>query len=59
MLKEDNHNMISIDGVSLSILLIWDELIDKFSKPKNTSISKEQYIDELDDYPLNDMLLNF
>ena len=44
------HHMIETDGVSCSILLIRDDLIDKFSKPKNTSISKEQYIDELDDY---------
>jgi len=44
------HHMIETDGVSCSILLIRDDLIDKFSKPKNTSISKEQYIDELSDY---------
>jgi hypothetical protein len=44
------HHMIETDGVSCSILLIRDDLIDKFSKPKNTSISKEQYIDELNDY---------
>jgi hypothetical protein len=44
------HHMIETDGVSCSILLIRDDLIDKFSKPKNTSISKEQYIDELCDY---------
>jgi hypothetical protein len=42
--------MIETDGVSCSILLIRDDLIDKFSKPKNTSISKEQYIDEQNDY---------
>ena len=44
------HHMIETDGVSCSILLIRDDLIDKFSKPKNTSISKEQYIDEPNDY---------
>jgi hypothetical protein len=44
------HHMIETDGVSCSILLIRDDLIDKFSKPKNTSISKELYIDELDYY---------
>ena len=44
------HHMIESDGVSCSILLIRDDLIDKFSKPKNTSISKELYIDELCDY---------
>jgi hypothetical protein len=44
------HHMIETDGVSCSILLIRDDLIDKFSKPKNTSISKELYIDELNDY---------
>lgn len=44
------HHMMETDGVSCSILLIRDDLIDKFSKPKNTSISKELYIDELDYY---------
>ena len=44
------HHMIETDGISCSILLIRNDLIDKFSKPKNTSLSKELYIDELDDY---------
>lgn len=44
------HHMIETDGISCSILLIRNDLIDKFSKPKNTSSSKELYIDELDDY---------
>jgi hypothetical protein len=44
------HHIMETDGVSCSILLIRDDLIDKFSKPKNTSISKELYINELCDY---------
>ena len=42
--------MIETNGISWSILLVRNDLIDKFVKPKNTSSSKELYIDELDDY---------
>lgn len=44
------HNMISTDGVGVSILFIRDDLIGKRLLSARKGISKELYIDELNDY---------
>ena len=44
------HHMISTDGVGVSILFIRDDLVGKRLPNAKKGISKELYIDELNDY---------
>ena len=44
------HHMVSTDGVGLSILFLRADLVGKKLPMMKTGISKELYIDELDDY---------
>jgi len=44
------HHMVSTDGIGLSILLLRDDLVGKKLPMMKKGISKELYIDELDDY---------
>lgn len=44
------HHMISTDGVGVSILFIRDDLVGKRLPSTKKGISKEFYIDELNDY---------
>ena len=44
------HHMVSTDGIGLSILFLRDDLLGKKLPMMNKGISKELYIDELDDY---------
>jgi len=44
------HHMISTDGVGVSILFIRDDLVGKRLPSAKKGISKELYIDELNDY---------
>jgi hypothetical protein len=44
------HHMISTDGVGLSILLLRNDLVGKKLPRMKLKLSKELYIDELDDY---------
>jgi hypothetical protein len=44
------HHMISTDGVGVSILFIRDDLVGKRLPSAKKSVSKELYIDELNDY---------
>jgi hypothetical protein len=44
------HHMISTDGVGVSILLIRDDLVGKRLPIQKKGVSKELYIDELNDY---------
>ena len=44
------HHMVSTDGIGLSILFLRDDLVGKKLPMMKKGISKELYIDELDDY---------
>jgi len=44
------HHMVSTDGVGLSILFLREDLVGKKLPMMKKGISKELYIDELDDY---------
>lgn len=44
------HHMVSTDGIGLSILFLRDDLVGKKLPMIKKGISKELYIDELDDY---------
>jgi len=44
------HHMISTDGIGLSILFLRDDLVGKKLHMMKKGMSKELYIDELDDY---------
>ena len=44
------HHMISTDGIGVSILLLRKDLVGKKLPMMKTKISKELYIDELEDY---------
>jgi len=44
------HHMVSTDGIGLSILFLRDDLVGKKLPTMKKGISKELYIDELDDY---------
>ena len=44
------HHMVSTDGIGLSILLLRDDFVGKKLPMMKKGISKELYIDELDDY---------
>jgi hypothetical protein len=44
------HHMVSTDGIGLSILFLRDDLVGKKLPMVKKGISKELYIDELDDY---------
>ena len=44
------HHMISTDGVGVSILFIRDDLVGKRLPSAKKGVSKELYIDELNDY---------
>ncbi len=44
------HHMISTDGVGVSILFIRDDLVGKQLPSAKKCVSRELYIDELDDY---------
>ena len=44
------HHMISTDGIGLSILFLREDLVGKKLPMMKKGISKELYIDELDDY---------
>jgi len=44
------HHMISTDGVGVSILFIRDDLVGKRLPNAKKGVSKELYIDELNDY---------
>jgi hypothetical protein len=44
------HHMVSTDGIGLSILFLRNDLVGKKLPMMNKGISKELYIDELDDY---------
>jgi len=46
------HHMVSTDGIGLSILLLRDDLVGKKLPMMKKGISKELYIDELDDYSI-------
>lgn len=44
------HHMVSTDGIGLSILFLREDLVGKKLPMMKKGISKELYIDELDDY---------
>jgi len=44
------HHMVSTDGIGLSILFLREDLVGKKLPMMKQGISKELYIDELDDY---------
>ncbi len=44
------HHMVSTDGIGLSILFLRDDLVGKKLPMMKKGISKELYIDKLDDY---------
>jgi transposase len=44
------HHMISTDGVGVSVLFIRDDLVGKRLPNAKKGVSKEMYIDELNDY---------
>jgi hypothetical protein len=44
------HHMVSTDGIGLSILFLREDLVGKKLPMMKKGISKEVYIDELDDY---------
>jgi len=44
------HHMVSTDGIGLSILFLREDLVGKKLSMMKKGISKELYIDELDDY---------
>ena len=46
------HHMVSTDGIGLSILLLRDDLVGKKLPMMKKGISKELYIDELEDYSI-------
>ena len=46
------HHMVSTDGIGLSILFLRDDLVGKKLPMMKKGISKELYIDELDDYSI-------
>jgi len=46
------HHMVSTDGIGLSILFLRDDLVGKKLPMMKKGISKELYIDELDNYSI-------
>jgi transposase len=44
------HHMISTDGIGVSVLLLRKDLVGKKIPMMKTKLSRELYIDELDDY---------
>jgi transposase len=44
------HHMISTDGVGVSVLFLRDDLVGKRIPNATKGVSKELYVDELDDY---------